>query len=201
MEVIPEIPHPPTFSSRKRKTETRSLPTGISVIPPPQVDEKDIIHVDAEVSGDMVAKHTAKERVAQWLLLRAQNPDITQKDAAEQLGISKAVLSKHINTAIRQGWLKFNDPLERLEYHIIPKVIDNLEKFLDEGDKTVTLEAAKGTIFKHYQERHSTGNVQQTVLALKIETTLPENVKITSGTIIGKPKEFIEGEIKDEPQS
>lgn len=203
MEDLLETQHGPNCTClmclpRKREKKARSHPTGISTLPVHIIDEKDILHVDEEVSGDTVAKFTCKERVAQWLMLRASNPDITQKDAAETMGISKQVLSKHINTAVRQGWLKFNDPLERIEYHIIPKVINNLEKFLDEGDKTVTIEAAKGTIFKHYQEKQSGGgHVQQTVLALKIETTNPDNVKITTGTILGKPKEFVEGEIKD----
>ncbi len=203
MDDKPEALEPIPFKTpRQWSKKAGSLPAG-SLQRAPQVDEKDIIYVDAEpVSGDMVAKHTCKERVAQWLLLRAQNPDITQKEAAEHLGISKAVLSKHINTAIRQGWLKFNDPLERLEYHIIPKVIDNIEKFLDEGDKTVTIEAAKRTLFKNYQENHANGPVQQTILALNIETTNPENVKITTGTIIGRPKQFIEGEkVNEEPKS
>ncbi len=204
METLPEVSQTPVPKpSRKRSKEAGSDPTGIGLSAPPQVDEKDVIHVDSEIV--YIGKRpraTPKDRVAQWLAIRVENPEITQAEAAEKIGIARGVLNKHINTGVREGWLQFDSPMDRLEHHIIHKVIRNLEKFLDKGDKTVTIEAAKGTIFNSYRESKGQMGSATTVLALKIETTHPEYVKITTGTILGKPKDFIDGAIKEnEPQS
>lgn len=131
--------------------------------------------------------------IADWLKLRALEPDITMKDASAKLGIHRSTLHAIINRGTKAGWLRFDDPLARIEHQIIPKVIDNLNHFLDERDKTVTIETAKGTIFKAYQESKGINEGAKTVLALKIE--MPEGVepaKIVAGTVIGKPRVVID---------
>ncbi len=202
MENNPEVSPKPT---RKRSKKAGSDPVGdlqgaLEVIP------KDIIDPDAEaiivLEGKSNYKRSTKERIAQWIEIRATDPEITNVEICKRMGIAKNNLYRHIRIAVAEGWLKFTDPMERMEHHIVPKVLKNLERFLDEGDRTVTIEAAKGTIFNTYKERNSTQAPQATILALKIETTTPDNIKITTGTILGRPKQFDEGEITlDEPQS
>ena len=99
--------------------------------------------------------------------------------------------------ASKEGWLKFTDPTERFQNQIVPKVVDNIEHWIDKKDKTMTIEAAKGSgIFKNYQAIRVEGQAPTTVLALKIEPVAAGQTKVTSGHVVGVPK-MIEGEVKD----
>ena len=131
--------------------------------------------------------------IAEWLKLRALEPDITMKDASIKLGIHRSTLHSIINRGTKAGWLRFDDPLSRIEHQIVPKVLDNLNYFLDERDKTVTIETAKGTIFKTYQESKGIDQGSKTVLALKIE--LPDGAgetKVIAGSIVGNSRVVID---------
>jgi len=133
-----------------------------------------------------------RECIAKWIALRALDPDITQVEASRQIGISRRHLQTLIQRAAQEGWLKFEDPLNRLEYVVVPKVVDNLEKFLREGDKTITIETAKGTIFKQYQESKGISDGNQTILALKIEPADASQIKVVTGQIVGTPRQLEE---------
>ena len=128
----------------------------------------------------------ARGHIAQYLYFRAVEPDITTKEVAERLGISTRVLNRHLLKARKEGWLQFEDPLERIEFEIVPKVIDNLSHFLDQQDKQVTIETAKGTIFKQYQESKGLVENNVTVLALKIEKPMDGEPKVVAGTVVGR---------------
>ena len=187
-------------SARRRSSETVIIGDGGAVGPPgTPVDEiiptsvsKEPINADALIIAPIGKRSSQSKRViiADWIKLRTINPDITNIEAARQMGISKQYLYLVINQATREGWLRFEDPLARIEHQIIPKALDNINNLLDEGDKLTSLEVAKGTIWKTYQEAKGVGQGSMTVLALKIE--LPpsngEETKIIEGQIIGKPK-------------
>lgn len=128
----------------------------------------------------------ARGHIAQYLYFRAVEPDISIKEVAERLQISHSVLKKHLYKARKEGWLQFEDPLERIEFEIVPKVIDNLSHFLDQQDKQVTIETAKGTIFKQYQESKGLVENNVTVLALKIEKPMDGEPKVVAGTVVGR---------------
>jgi len=77
--------------------------------------------------------------------------------------------------------------MDQVEHLLIPKVINNLNHFLDAKDRTVTIETAKGTLFKVFQESKGISEASQTVLALKIEQ--PEGMQTqVAGKIVGKPR-------------
>ena len=135
----------------------------------------------------------ARGHIAQYLYFRAVEPDITTKEVAERLGISTRVLNRHLLRARKEGWLQFEDPLERIEFEIVPKVIDNLSHFLDQQDKQVTIETAKGTIFKQYQESKGLVENNVTVLALKIEKPMDGEPKVVAGTVVGRGRIIEEG--------
>lgn len=85
------------------------------------------------------------------------------------------------------------DPLARIEYDIIPQTLDNIAFYLSkEGgrDKQVTLETAKATIYKQYQESKGISDAPQTVLALKIDMGDPDGpqLKAVAGSIVGAPR-------------
>lgn len=128
----------------------------------------------------------AKGHIAQYLYFRAIDPDITLKEVAERLDISVSALKKHLTKARKEGWLHFEDPLERIEFEVVPKVVDNLIHFLDMQDKQVTLETAKGTVFKQYQESKGITENSMTVLALKIEQPTDGEPKVVAGTVVGR---------------
>ena len=157
--------------------------------------------LDADMSpGTLVTTPYGKDirsggtrlRILEWLRLRSTDPLISTIDAAKQIGISHRTLYRDIATATKEGWLKFEDPLERIDFQIIPKTLDNLNHFLDERDKTVTIETAKATIFKAYQNAKGVSDGSTTILALKIEQPDEENPRIVTGHIIGKPKVITE---------
>lgn len=128
-----------------------------------------------------------------WLAMRSLEPTLSTKDIADRLGISVGYLRNLIYNARKDGWLSFTDPLDQIEYGIVPKVIDNLNYFLDAKDKTVTIETAKGTVFPQYKESKGISEAPHTVLALKIEAPLPsDNVRVIAGQIVGRPRQLEE---------
>lgn len=128
-----------------------------------------------------------------WLAMRSLEPTLSTKDIADRLGISVGYMRNLIYDARKEGWLKFDDPMDQIEYGIVPKVIANLNHFLDAKDKTVTIETAKGTIFPQYKEAKGASDAPHTVLALKIEMPTPgDNVKVITGQIVGRPRQLEE---------
>jgi hypothetical protein len=164
---------------------------------------QEVINADCPI---IVEGRTAKDRVVQWAALRAKHPDWNRAQFAEKMGISKVWLNDLIQQAVREGWLKFQNPLSRIEHEIIPKVVDNLSEFLTKNPKEspedkalrakVTLETAKGTIHQEYRESKGIKDHSVTVLALKIETPPPEAMKALTGEIIGQGR-VLEGEVED----
>lgn len=134
-----------------------------------------------------------RDRVGQWLAIRALDPSATLAEAATKIGIHATTLSKSINKAVKEGWLKFDDPLERIEHEIIPKTLDNISRFLDEGDRVVTIEAAKGTVYPLYKASKEVGHSAQPILALKIELAPGIDPTIAiGGNVFGQPKTIID---------
>lgn len=145
-----------------------------------------------------VQGRTARDRIAQWIQLKASNPSWGNAQCAEKMGIAVKTLNTIISRAVKDGWLKFEDPISRIEHEIVPKVVDNLAYFLDKKDRVVTVETAKGTIFKQYQESKGLNEAPQTVLALKIEPA-PDGTSIAiAGQIVGSPRPIVGPEDLDE---
>lgn len=129
---------------------------------------------------------------AQWMALKTMEPKLTFPEAAARLGLNVHTLKSYIYKASKDGHLKFDDSMQRIEYEIIPKVMDNLKEFLDKKDRTVTLETAKGTVFKQFQAAQGIQDGGNMVLALKIETQPAEEVRTVAGVIVGTPKRIEE---------
>lgn len=185
-------------TAHRRKTETLTL----SIRPRDAGDEPTFAEDGSEVlEGDApelnkptradFRNNSARARVATWIHAKATNPYLTNADIARKMGIAPGTLTSILYKATRAGWLTFEDPLQKIEYNIIPQVVENLDYFLKQRDKTVTIETAKGTIFKDYQEKHGLNEQPQTVLAIKIEKpegTGKGEVKIVTGKVVGRPR-------------
>ena len=207
----------PGCTARRRKAEALALairegneslatPTkGKKVIGSRQTGEKKLINAEDPIEIPLewykpsTDGHSMRIRIGQWLALRAKDPDISNSECARQMGIHRTTLNVHIQNAVREGILKFNDPLSRIDHEIIPKTLDNLSSFLDERDKTVTVEVAKGTIFKAYQESKGISQVPKTILAIKIEALpgVTDGTKVVGGHIVGKPREVADESVID----
>lgn len=137
-------------------------------------------------------------RIAEWALLRSQG--LKNADIAARLGIQPNTLAALISRATQEGWLKFDNPAERLQYELAPKIVDNIEKALHEGSEKMTIEAAKGIgLFKSYQAVKVEGSAPSMVLALKFETPEGYAAELAPGNAIFGTPRTIEGEVvKDE---
>ncbi len=143
------------------------------------------------------APQDIRTRVAQFLRVNMAFPDLPKREQAEKMGITYKRMHEIIIQGQALGLIKFIDPLDRIDYELIPKIVDNLNYFLDAKDKTVTIEAAKGTLFRTYQESKGITEGSQTVLALKIEMPEGNAMPILTGHIVGKPKNRIEANSND----
>lgn len=130
----------------------------------------------------------AKAVITQWIGITALEPKISQQEVATRVGVSRRTLYRYLAVAGREGWLKYEDPLVRLKHEIAPKVVDNLNYWLDRQDKTVTIETAKGTLFKAYQEAEGISDGAKTVLALKIEMPEGKEAPSITGQVLGIPR-------------
>jgi|SRR3990172_810761 len=180
--------------ARRRKAEALNGRAGESDPIPSLVPQVSVQTINGdEPLPPLVEINTSQRgRVAQWVQMRLAEPGITTAECARRMGLAPITLASYISRGRKAGWLVFDDPMSRLEHEIIPKVTDNLNYYLDMRDRTVTIETAKGTLFKQYQAEQGIQEGAQTVLAIKIEypqdlIDSPE-IKVVSGNIVGKPK-------------
>ncbi len=113
------------------------------------------------------------------------------QEIADKLDLAYSTVRNILAKANKQGLIHYDDPYERFENMLVPKIVDNVEYWLDQKDKKMTIEAAKGAgLFKAHQAIKMEGQAPQTVLALKIE--MPEASGLESkaivGHVIGKPR-------------
>ena len=178
-------------SARRRKQEAivSGARVGGMLLAAQHVPEKAITDKNGVKKA---APKDIRERVAQFLQLDIAFPSATKAELAEKMGLTAKRLYEIIQKGRETGLIKFVDPIDRIDYELIPKIVENLNYFLDAKDKTVTIEAAKGTIFKAYQDSKGISDSNSMVLALKIEMPEAMDAKILTGHIVGKPKALLE---------
>ena len=179
--------NPCSARRRKEEAESRGIRQDTTELPAKQ---------DQVLNGDLppilVKGRSHRDRIADWAIMRAAEPTLSNKDIAAQLGVTEGSLNVMISRAVKEGWLIFEDPMKRLEHEIIPTVTDNLKYWLKKKDKTVTIETAKGTLFPAYKEAKGIQEAPNTILAIKIEPAQQNDptveIKSFKGTIVGTPK-------------
>lgn len=136
----------------------------------------------------VVQERDPRARIAEWALMRANG--MRNKDIAAKMGIQPNTLNSLISKATREGWLKFDNPADRLEHELAPLIVENIKSHLADGDRKMTIEAAKGIgLFKSHQAVKIENESPQMVLALKIETPVGyDPTTVVTGTIVGNPK-------------
>ena len=158
--------------------------------------ESEVIKADELIVAPLAKRTTRYQRgvIAEWIKLRTIEPDITNLEIAQRMGLHKQYLYRTINQAVKDGWLSFDDPMARIEHEIVPKALDTISQHLDDGDAKMAIEVAKGAIFPAYKE--SKGVSQHgTNIAIALKVELPEGLvapDIIEGQIVGRPKILIE---------
>lgn len=98
------------------------------------------------------------------------------EEVAEKLGITKNTLKTYMYRAHCNGWLNiaaFEDPDDKLEIVLKSKTIRNIDEFLENRDKEVTLETAKGIgLFKSHQSIKNDA-VAPIGIALSVNVEMP----------------------------
>ena len=141
--------------------------------------------------GQIVLKddRSFRARVLQIAALKARGLNL--KQISEELGLTHGTVRGLVFRASQGGLLKYDDPYERFENAIVPKVVDNIEYWIDQKDKKMTIEAAKGAgLFKAHQAIKVESEAPQTILALKIEMPpgLDGPPKVITGRVVGRPR-------------
>lgn len=125
-------------------------------------------------------------------------------EIATALGLaSSSVVRGYIHRAYRNGWLTddLDNPKDKIEYEIGHKLVRNMHEALDSPDTErrdkMTVEVAKGTLFKQFDQQ--TGSVAQPLNVLAIKIEMPEGTpqKVREGTIGGRPA-FVDAEVTDD---
>lgn len=126
--------------------------------------------------------------------MRAKEPGITNAEIARRLGIQPGTMNTILTRARKEGWLVIEDPLDRLQFDVIPQAVENLDHFLKAKDRTATIETLKGVVFPAYRESRGIIDNKVTVLGLQIQ--LPEHTDgvPSKGRVVGQPK-IIEGTV------
>lgn len=163
----------------KTRVQTITNPTAV-VVPPGQPPV-------------FMEDKSLKARLAQVAAFKAMG--LKLPEIAERLGLAYSTVKNIVYEGNKQGLIQYDDPFERFENQIIPKVVDNIEYWIDQKDKKMTIEAAKGAgVFKAHQAIKVEGQAPQTVLALKIEMPEPTGLeaKTIVGHVVGKPRRLVQ---------
>ena len=158
-------------------------------------------------SNKIEGKSLIRRKALAIVAMRAQG--YTSEEIAAELKVRVATLSTYVYRAVKSGFLVNSkgesllaDPKDQVEYELAHKVVRNLGVLLDCGDtkiqKEVTLEVAKGTLFKKFDQQVNVPLPNMNVLSLRIEMPRgAEAITVREGSIGGKPA-YLEGERLDE---
>lgn len=111
-------------------------------------------------------------------------------DICKALGISEKSISPYIYRAGKNGWLDIDNPKARMQYQVVHKVVRNLDEMLDSSDpgvrERITVETAKGTLFKDFGEQQQ-APTQQTIVAVRVEMPTGPQQQMRDDTTGGVP--------------
>ena len=123
--------------------------------------------------------------------MKSEEPDITNKEIAARLGISVNTLQACIYQGRKQGWLTFEDPTNKIQYELIPKVTDQMINLVDAGDQKAIIEAFKTVVAPAYKEAQGfTKEVTNNMIAIKIEMPPADQMPVVKGIIVGEARTF-----------
>lgn len=192
-------------------TEPSSLPlaakTDIGTVSPRhrrrRVKAKARSHAITKPAWELPKESVQHQKALSIVAMRVAG--LTTEEIAKALNIKPASVNQYMWLAGKNGWLPkrgggFADPKDRMEYQIAHKVVRNIDEMLDSQDldtrKEVTMETAKGTLFKKFGEVAAAPTSTNMVIAIRMErpTSTIELPPIREGTTGGQPK-YIEADV------
>ena len=143
--------------------------------------------LDADAPDYIVKARGVRPSIGQWIEIRAAEPELTNAQIAARIGVSTRTLQRYISKAVSEGWLVFEDAMDRVNFELVPKIITGYSALLDNKDARAIIEGAKGTIFPAYQKSIGATDSPQMLLALKIEPAGDTKAEVT-GHIVGQAR-------------
>ncbi len=179
---------PETFSSVPLSPPVEA--PELAVTPPPNTEE--IAKPSWYLPPDSKVRFVALQAIAMRIA------GMEDEDIAKAMGISAKSISPYIYRAGKNGWLDIDNPKQRMEYQLMHKVVNNIETMLDSPDlemrERVTMETAKGTLFKAFGEQQVAAPAQ-TMVAIKIEMPAGPVQQMREDTTGGTPA-YLDAEVK-----
>lgn len=143
-----------------------------------------------------------KGRVASWARMKAEEPGITNKEIAERLGISINTLGSCLTKGRKEGWLAFEDPMNAIQYEMIPRNVEQMQALMEAGDQKAILSVFKELTAPAYREAQGISDGKsgdQMMIAIKIEMPPADQMPVVRGVIIGEGRSLVkDGETIDE---
>lgn len=204
----------PARRSKRRKTDAKALSASL----PPQSAGQDtptsalaVVPVEdtpvpKKAFWDVGKDSVTYERCMQILAMRAAG--IEDKDIAANLKLSMQTVWNYCYIAGKNNWTdEFANAKDNIKFRIMPKVMREIEAGLSDrhrNEKTgvqvataVALKIAEGTVFKEFGDV-GTQQVNNNIIAIRIETVPGQQMEIRAGAIAGTPA-YAEGEVVDGP--
>lgn len=197
---LPVLSEPVVPPSDAAPSEAQSLPTlrdprGLNFTAEPQLVKQEKKKPLWEPKDNSIVREKALHIIA-MRMGGLKTPEI-----AKALELSEHSVNQYVYLAGKHGWLVNNDnwadPNDRLEYELSHKVVRNLDEMLDSPfpmvRQDVTLEVAKGTLFKKFNEQ-STNSQPVTMIAIKVEMPTGVQTTVREGTT-GGVAHYTEGHV------
>jgi hypothetical protein len=131
--------------------------------------------------------------------MKAEEPNITNKEIAERLNISVSTLNNCLQLGKKEGWLTFEDPFNKIQYEMIPSNIDKVQSLMDAGDQKTIIEVFKQLTAPAYRESQGINDAKgdNMMIAIKIEMPPADQMPVVRGVIIGEARTLTN---HDEPE-
>ena len=175
---------------RRLKQDGAPLPEKLAA----KRDDKAIVKVldasDAEALQEFLLEanpqRDRKAALAYYFLRRLEDPTLEDSAIAAELGLKQYTLSAYRNRAIKEGWFKYTDTVQKLQNEALPKALDTLIHHIENKNLDAALATIRGMgHFRNYQA------IQQkeapTQARLEISLDIPERIE-ESTNIVGAPK-------------
>lgn len=159
-------------------------------VTPSELPTIPVVHVDG-LPPIIAQDRGARSRVMQIVQLRARG--LNYVEIGKEMDLTAGTVRGYMYKAAKEGWLIYENPIERFQQEIVPHVVDNIAYWVKKKDKQMTIEAAKGAgIFTSHQAVRVEGDAPQTLLSLKIEPApqAGDDARVITGHIVGQPRQL-----------
>lgn len=127
-----------------------------------------------------------KAAIAAYFLRRQEDPSLTDREIAAELGLKVNSLQSYKSRAISEGWFRYTDPTDRLENEALPKAVETLIGHIEARNLDAALALLRGMgHLKNFQAVQPRDAVSQPSLSISID--IPTAIQ-PSSNITAAPK-------------